>query len=142
MNRLRFLCGSLCLLIVASCSTPGAIDSDTIPDRESAGDGGSWTPELLGAGKNTSNPAVSALLKAAAKAYNQTNYESSAAFTERAIRISPSSAQAYFMLAQIRFAQAQYDLSQTLLKKSDSLTEDVELQKAIREFMQKTKVNR
>lgn len=144
LNFWRLLLGVSFILSLISCATPGGSGTASIPVEESAA--GEATPAsgsgLIKAGKNQPGSAVSSLLKLAEAAYAEQRYESSASFAERAIRVSPRSPQAYFMLAQIRFAQAQVELSQALSKKAQSLAQDLELRNAIAEFMQKTKLNR
>lgn len=143
-NFWRLLLGVLFLSSLVSCATPGNSNRTSIPVEESksGGEGSPSASGLISAGKSRSGSAVSSLLKSAEVAYAEQRYESSASFAERAIRVSPRSPQAYFMLAQIRFAQAQIELSQTLSKKAQSLAQDLELRNAITEFMQKTKLNR
>lgn len=90
-------------------------------DREGAGDSG--------------GSAVSMLIQDVDRQLERGQYEAAAASAERAIRIAPSSPRAYFALAQVRFFQAQYGLSRSLLLKARSLTQSTNMLRSIENFL-------
>lgn len=130
------------ILFIWGCASPGT-QPEGLP-----GDSGSVAERDLSLPANASTPnegvssAVSSLLQSAEQAYDDKQLERAASLAERAIRIEPTSPGAYFVLAQVRFAQAQYNLSTTLLSKARSLAIDRELLKAIDRFADQVKLNR
>lgn len=79
--------------------------------------------------------AVDALIADVARHLQSREIEKAAAAAERAIRISPINARAYFALAQVRYYQAQYGLSRSLLYKARSLARNTAMLKAIESYL-------
>ena len=131
------------LLGMIGCASQDDRASVDIPIEEKGSRGAEEQQAgLTSADYRGENPAVATLLQSAENAYEHKDLERAAAFSERAIRIAPASPRAYFMLAQIRFAQAQYALSDTLLSKARSLTTESDLLRAIDRFASANKLNR
>lgn len=79
--------------------------------------------------------AVDILLASANEAIKVGHYQRAAAYVERAIRMAPNDARAYFGLAQVHYYQNQPELGSSFLAKSESLAlRDKALLKAIQKF--------
>ena len=140
----RAFSGACLLWLLISCASQGDVSGSSIPTEERSSTSAEERAfsRLPDAGPDGNNSAITSLLMAAEQAYAQQQFERAAAHVERAIRIAPANPNAYFLLAQVRFSQAQYGLSKTLLSKARSLTSDVELKKAIDTFARVNKLNR
>ena len=70
---------------------------------------------------NTSNDAIAQLLLAANEQQQRGDVSAAAATLERAIRISPKDPMPYYHLAQVRYEQSMFDLTEQLSRKALSL---------------------
>ena len=75
----------------------------------------------------TQNPAVIALLEGAQEKSEGGEHGLAVLTLERAVRISPSDPKIWHALANVRFSQAQYEMSISLAKKSNMLAKNNKL---------------
>jgi len=111
----------LAVSLLQACSTPVPRDDQVVEEVDlSAPQPGEITMpgrQLQGAGSS----AVDQLLQQANVAIEQQRYGQAEALIERAMRVSPYDARAYFALAQVNFHQRRLALSESLLQKARAL---------------------
>ena len=137
MKRLQSLqlVGWSCLLLLGACSSiaphEGAVpdieiieadrsETETETETETGTEAVRITMpsrQLEGA----SNSAVDQLLAEASAAISAQRYERANALIERAVRVAPHDARAYFGLSQVNYHQNRLALSQSFLQKARSL---------------------
>ena len=87
----------------------------------------------------SSQAAVEQLLASADQAIAEQHYGRAAALIERAIRVAPNDARAYFGLAQVHYYQSRQALSRSFLDRARALAVgDRALLKLINEFSART----
>ena len=144
MKRLHLLqlVGWSCLLLLSACSSI-APPEEAVPDIEIIEADRSETEavritmpsrQLEGA----SNSAVDQLLAEASAAIAAQHYERANALIERAVRVAPHDARAYFGLSQVNYHQKRLALSQSFLQKARSLAvNDKQLLMSIDKFAER-----
>lgn len=108
-------------LLLAACASPPARDIDAVEVidlSEPQGDHIAMPGRQL---ESAGSSAVDQLLAEANAAIDGQHYERAAALIERAMRVSPYDARAYFGLAQVNFHQHRLALSESLLQKARAL---------------------
>ncbi|NNL56541.1 MAG: tetratricopeptide repeat protein [Pseudomonadales bacterium] len=114
------ICAAFALLLQA-CSVPQQRDGQVVEevDLSAPQPGAISMPvrQIEGAGAS----AVDQLLQQANAAIEQQRYGQAEALIERAMRVSPYDARAYFALAQVNFHQQRLALSESLLQKARAL---------------------
>ena len=133
---LRQLSMALFVLLLSACaSTPGSDVEPVVEDISSSAD---ETVVLQAPGsKAGADDIVSNFLVQASVHLEAGELERAAAVSERAIRLAPGDPRGYFALAQVRYHQAQFALSASLLEKARSLASGSEIKKAIDSFFSK-----
>ncbi|WP_252178221.1 tetratricopeptide repeat protein [Endozoicomonas sp. 4G] len=79
--------------------------------------------------------AVGTLLDQAWNAMAENDLNSAASALSRAMRISPTDSSVYYLMAQLRKAQGQYDQARELADRALSLGPDHGLERQIRRFL-------
>ena len=131
MKRLQSLqlVGWSCLLLLGACSSiaphEGAVpDIEIIEADRSETETGTEAVRITMPSRQlegASNSAVDQLLAEASAAISAQRYERANALIERAVRVAPHDARAYFGLSQVNYHQNRLALSQSFLQKARSL---------------------
>lgn len=125
----------LVMLLAACIAPPGSNDVEVI-DLEEPRQGALAIPERRL--QSDGGGAVDQLLDQASLAIDQGDYERAGALVERAMRISPNDARAWFALAQVNYYLQRRALAESLLQKAQSLAvNDARLLMSIKAFGQK-----
>ncbi len=125
----------LVVLLLSACSSPPQRGGSEVEDVELSTGGVEQLilPDQRDTGQL--NPAIDALLARADSAIKAGRYEQAAVYAERAIRMAPMDARAYFGLAQIHFYQNRPEQGRSFLARAETLAEgNRELLAAIRKF--------
>ena len=130
----------LLMVLLGGCASIDSSQRDLPPAEErsepaSEAQPGLETIERRRDSSDNKASAVDALIADVAKHLQSQDVEKAAAAAERAIRISPINARAYFALAQVRYYQAQYGLSRSLLYKARSLARSTDMLRAIERYL-------
>ncbi|MDG1292732.1 MAG: tetratricopeptide repeat protein [Pseudomonadales bacterium] len=138
----RFTLLTAIVMLMTACGSAPTIDqadtaaSDQAEINQQAEDVGlRLPPRATSEQTKKSASAVDQLLVQAHSAIAQDALEKASALVERAIRLAPQDARAYFSLAQVRYQQGQKGQAESLAKKARALVvNDSSLSGAIAQF--------
>lgn len=120
------------LVLLAGCSP---LSQQPVEDVDTATESGKTLQVPAQSGGLPHNAAVDSLLAQANEAIRTGDYQRAAARIERAIRLAPEDARAYFGLAQVHYYQHRPELGRSFLAKAEAFAaNDRAMLKAIQQF--------